>query len=366
MDSVRPDKSTMTGDGLGPAFAHLRAPGAGRYSRHRHAVPPAPEHTVVFPFQIEEIFPDATARSARLPRRPSGSSAQGLAVTLMADYTLRNDAWMPATALVTLLGDFGVTNAAARVTISRLARRGVLESRRHGRYSAYRLTRQAAAELSGGGVWIADFAAEPESWDGSWTFVTFSLPKEETTQRNALRVHLRWRGFAPLYDGVWVSPQPLPPQELAELAPVASGGVTVLRAQHIALDTDADRCPIRAWDVEAIAELYETFVREWSKLLPGIAGGSVTGAEAVRARTQVMDTFRRFPMIDPELPTKLMPPGWPRVGAREVFVAVYDGLAEPAEKYVRAVAANVTEGPRLDIQAHTVAEIHAGIRPDTS
>ena len=321
---------------------------------------------MVFPFQIEEIYPEVTAQTVSLPRRQDGSSPPGLVVTLMADYTLRNDAWLPAAALLTLLGEFGVTNAAARAATSRLVRRGVLESRRHGRHSSYRLTEQSAAELSGGGVWVADFAAEPESWDGFWTFVTFSMPKEETTRRNALRVHLRWRGFAPLYDGVWVSPQPLSPRELADLAPVASGSITIIRARHVPLNTEADRSPVTAWDLDAIAGHYETFVREWGALLPGIADGSVTGAAALRARTAVMDTFRRFPMIDPELPTQLMPPGWSRGRAREVFVAVYDGLAAPAQEYVRAVAAEATSSPRPDIQAHTIAEIHAGIRPATS
>ena len=321
---------------------------------------------MVFPFQIEEIFPDVAAPSTRLPRRQSGSSPQGLAVTLMADYTLRNNAWLPVTALVTLLGEFGVTTAAARAAISRLVRRGVLESRRHGKYGSCRLTPVAGEELSSGGIGVADFAAEPESWDGSWTFVTFSMPKEAKTQRNALRVHLRWRGFAPLYDGLWVSPRPLPQQELTYLAPVAFGAITVLRAQHIPLQTDCDLSPIHAWDLEAIAELYEAFVRQWAPLLPKIADGRVTGAEAVLARTEVMDTYRRFPMIDPELPTKLMPPGWPRGRAREVFAAVYDGLAQPAQEHVRAIAAEVTDGPRLDIQAHRIADIRAGIRPGTS
>ncbi len=317
---------------------------------------------MVNPFQLEEIFPDAASRSVRLPRRQSGSSPQGLAVTLIADYTMRNDAWLPATALLALLGDFGVTNAAARMAISRLARRGVLDSCRQGRYSSYRLTGQAADELSIGGIGIADFAAEADSWDEFWTFVTFSMPKEESTQRSALRVYLRWRGYAPLYDGVWVSPQPLTPQERSDLVAVASGAVTVVRAQYLPLDTEATRDPVDAWDIEAIAEHYEAFIRRWSALLPGIVDGTVTGAEAVRARTEVMDTYRRFPTIDPLLPTRLMPHGWPRGRAREVFVAVYDGLAGLAQEHVRAVAAGAAQLSRLDIQAHTVAEMHAGIR----
>jgi phenylacetic acid degradation operon negative regulatory protein len=317
---------------------------------------------VVSPFEIEEIFPDPANESVSLPRRQSGSSPQGLAVTLIADYSMRNDAWLPAAALVALLGEFGVTTGAARVAISRLARRGVLESRREGRYSFYRLTEVAAVELSVGGASIAEFGAGPDSWDGSWTFVTFSMPKQETTLRSALRVRLRWWGYAPLYDGVWVSPQPLTGPDRAELAAVAVGGITVVRAQHVQLDAAVDRSPVEAWDLGAIAGQYDDFIRRWTLLLPRIAAGAVTGAEAVRARTQVMDTYRRFPTIDPLLPVKLMPPGWPRAAAREAFAAVYDGLAEPAQEHVRAVVTTAGGRPHPGIQAHTVDEMHAGIR----
>ena len=321
---------------------------------------------MVFPTEIEEILSDVAAPSVVMPRRQSGSSSQGLAITLMADYTLRHTSWLPAAALVSLLSEFEVTYAAARLAISRLGRRGVLEARRCGRRSFYRLSQRAAAELSGAGGLVADFAAEPRpAWDGSWTFVTFSMPQEDSTPRNTLRVRLRRRGFAPLYDGVWVSPQPLNPQDRADLVPVA-GAMTVLRAEHLPLASDADRSPVTAWDLEAIAEMYEAFVQEWSTLLPRIAAGEVNGAEAVRARTEVMATFRRFPMIDPELPPSLLPPEWPRVRAREVFVGVYNGLSKPAEAYVRGVATEVSDQPLEDLQAHTIAEMRAGIRSGRS
>jgi phenylacetic acid degradation operon negative regulatory protein len=321
-----------------------------------------PELTVVSPFEIEEIFPDAAGESVSLPRRQSGSSPQGLAVTLTADYSMRNDAWLPSAALVALLGEFGVTSGAARVAISRLARRGVLESRRDGRYSYYRLTDVAAAELSAGGASIAEFGAGPDSWDGLWTFVSFSMPKHETTQRNALRVRLRWWGYAPLYDGVWVSPLPLPASDRAQLASVAVGGMTVVRGQQIKLDAAVDRSPVEAWDLEAIAGQYEHFIQQWNPLLPRIAAGKITGAESLWARTEVMDTYRRFPTIDPLLPVRLMPTGWPRARAREAFVAVYDGLAQPSQEHVCAIVAAVDEGPHPEIQAHSVEEMRAGIR----
>ena len=61
------------------------------------------------------------------------------------------------------------------------------------------------------------------------------------------------------------------------------------------------------------------------------------------------------------LPIDLLPSGWPRARAREVCVAVYDGLAQPAQDHVRAVVARYDEEPRPDIQAHTIAAMSAGI-----
>ncbi|MEU4746701.1 PaaX family transcriptional regulator C-terminal domain-containing protein, partial [Actinosynnema sp. NPDC023658] len=318
------------------------------------------EHSVVSPFNVEEIFSDVDAEAVRLPRRQNGSSPQGLAVTLIADHTVRTRAWLPTAAIVTLLGEFGVTAGAARTAISRLARRGVLEGSRQGKQSSYRLTAPAAANLSLGGTTIAAFATGPDRWDGLWTVVVFTMPKEEKTRRSALRTQLRWLGYAPLYDGVWVSPRPLTEKAHAELVALTSGATTAFRARHVRFESDTARDPVEAWDVEAIAARYEAFIQGWEPLLPRVAAGRITGADAVRARTGVMDTYRRFPALDP-LPVALMPPDWPRARAREVFLAVYDGLAEQAQDHVRAIVAQVAGGPRPDLRTHTVAEMGAGM-----
>ncbi|MER7283726.1 PaaX family transcriptional regulator, partial [Dactylosporangium sp. NPDC000244] len=154
------------------------------------------------PFDIEEIFPDDD-EPVRLPRRQSGPAPQGLAVTLMADYTLRTRAWLPSAAIVALLIESAVSEAGARTAISRLARRGVLQGRRNGRHSSYRLATAAADQLSAGGQWIVSSAAGAEPWDECWTLIAFSLPQQERARRRELRNRLRWLGYAPLYDGLW-------------------------------------------------------------------------------------------------------------------------------------------------------------------
>ena len=314
------------------------------------------------PFDIEEIFPDEDVAAVRLPRRQSGPAPQGLAVTLLADYTMRTGTWLPSAAIVALLAETGVSEAGARTAISRLARRGVLHGSRQGRHSSYQLAPAAAAHLSDGGRWVVQSAAAAEPWDGWWTLIAFSLPQHERTRRRALRGQLRWLGYAPLYDGLWISPHPLTPASTAQVAEVAPGAVTVFRARHVELGATTGREPLRAWDIAAIAAHYESFLQRWRPLLPDVRARRVGGAEAVRARTEVMDTFRRFAVLDPRLPVALLPAGWPRAAALEVFTAVYDGLAGIAEEHVLAVAGRYTDGPPPSVRSHTVADLLAGVR----
>ncbi|MEU0546612.1 PaaX family transcriptional regulator C-terminal domain-containing protein [Micromonospora sp. NPDC005979] len=314
------------------------------------------------PFPIEEIYPDDGDEPPRLPRRQAGSSPQDLAVTLLADYTLRTRARVPSAALVALLAESGVSTAGARAAISRLARRGVLEGSREGRRSSYRLSRAAAANLSSGGSWILAATTEVVAWDGCWTIVAFSLPQDRGAQRRALRGQLRWLGYAPLYDGLWISPYELSAPGRAQIARFTRGAVTVFRGRQADLDAIAQRSPIDAWDIEAIGRHYEEFLRRWTPLVPQARSERVDGAAAVRTRTEVMDTFRRFPTLDPRLPLDLLPAGWLRRPARELFEAIYDGLAAPAERHVRAVVARFAEEAQSGIRAHTAADILAGVR----
>jgi phenylacetic acid degradation operon negative regulatory protein len=317
---------------------------------------------VTSPYDIAEIFPDDGDGPVRLPRRQSGNSPQGLAVTLLADYTLRTRARLPSAAVVALLREAGVSSAGARTAISRLARRGVLEGSRQGRNSSYRLTRSAAAVLAAGGRAIASSAAEAATWDEHWTLIAFSLSGDEVARRRELRSRLRWLGCAPLYDGLWISPRDLTGAAGNHLAELASGAVTVFRARHVELGTAVRRTPLDAWDTAAIAERYETFVTRWGPLLDRVRGAGVTGADAVRARTEVMDTYRRLPYLDPGLPLRLLPSGWLREPVRELFAAVYDGLAGPAEEHVRAVASEYAPDAAAGVRAHTVADLADGPR----
>ncbi|KAB2381257.1 PaaX family transcriptional regulator [Actinomadura montaniterrae] len=271
------------------------------------------------------------------PRVQVGPNPQHLLLGLFTDYWFGTDAYLPSAALVELLTEFANTQASARAAIARLARRDLLEATKTGRRTFYRMTPGAARALEQTQRRVVEFRAGDRAWDGSWTTVLFSVPDEQRDLRYVIRTRLRWLGYAPLYDSVWVSPHADRDQTVELLENLGVGHATVLRAEVTYAAGPGD--PLAAWDVEAIAARYEAFIAEHEPLLHRVEHGQVGTAEALVARTDVKDAWRELVSLDPELPESLLPRPWPGRQARGLFAGVYDGLGPLAEARVRQIIA---------------------------
>lgn len=283
-----------------------------------------------------------------------GQHPQHMLLTLLGDYWMAADAVVPSGALVDLLAEFGVSVPGARAALSRLARRGLLSSSKTGRRTYYRLTEQARHILTTGLDRIVSFGSDPEPWDGQWTSVAFSVPEHQRSIRHQLRAKLRWLGFAPLYDGLWVSPRPLGSEVKAILDEVAVASATVLIGREFGTGVEYGH-PIDAWDLDGVRAQYLEFIARMEPIRARLLAGSVSPSEALQARTRVMDEWRSMPNIDPELPAELLPSQWPRADARAIFRAVYDGLGDPATVRVRQIVA--AHAPELadQVSVHTTS-----------
>lgn len=280
---------------------------------------------------------DPSARAGRdLPRMQSGGSPQHLLLTLLGDYWYGQRAPLPSGALVALLGEFGITEISARAALSRLSRRGLLELSRTGRRTSYALSTHAATVLAEGLRHITSFGAVEEPWSGQWTVAVFSVPEDQRDLRHTLRTRLGWLGFASLFDGVWVSPHERVAEITAVLAELAVDTATVLRAEVVD-GSPAGGHPINAWGLSELRAAYLALIREYESVRERLRAGRIGTAEALVVRTALMDAWRRFPGLDPELPSALLPAPWPRARARALFTELYDELAWLAEQRVKQV-----------------------------
>jgi phenylacetic acid degradation operon negative regulatory protein len=269
-----------------------------------------------------------------------------LLLTLLGDYWWQRTEPLPSAAIVALLAEFGVSDSAARAALSRLTRNGLLVTLRRGRRTYVQLSARAADVLNDGAGRIFSFGGRPAPWDGMWSLVAFSIPEEHRAARDELRKALRWLGFAPLYDGLWVSPRDHAGEVIERLKDLGITTATAFRATALPLPAGAMPLgaapldiPSRAWDLSGLAGRYEEFTTFARQLRDQTEAGQVSVADALVARTRVMNEWRAFPAMDPDLPDELLPAAWPRAAARELFIACYDLLGPLATRRVRQIIA---------------------------
>lgn len=283
---------------------------------------------------------EATARFTEfgeldMPRFQVGFPPQHLLLTLLGDYWSGRCEPLPSAALVDLLAEFDVNPSGARAALSRLSIRGLLVGTKDGRNTFYRVTDRFRSLLPYGPIHTHAFAKPKAEWDGMWTMVAFTVPEDQRRLRPMLRGRLQSLGYAPLYDGLWVSPH-APDKELdiaLEIAPPQS--CTVIRATE--LGRKSRLAVASAWNLDALGDSYAEFIQTFRPVLRRLESGRIGSTEALVSRTRSTYRWFVFAVTDPDLPRDLLPARWPRAGAHDLFVALVDGLATPAVERVREI-----------------------------
>lgn len=258
---------------------------------------------------------DSAARPTVSRRREvSHTSARSLLMTVLGEFVLPRGRPVWTSILVEVLATFGVEEKSARQALARTAAEGWLVSERVGRRVRWSLTPPGRRLLTEGAERIYGFGNDGGDWDGRWLMLLVSVPETKRDLRHSLRTRLTWAGFGSPTPGVWISADTSRQEE-------AEGIVRALGLDKEAMAFvasygkigDEDAMVSRAWDLTALEERYEGFIDEFTGLHPS------TGAEVLHAQTRLVHEWRRFPFLDPQLPVRLLPPGWSGVHASELF-----------------------------------------------
>lgn len=271
----------------------------------------------------------------RLPIR-----TQIIIFTLFGDYILPlgESAW--TTGLLKLLEVLGVSERGVRSTLSRMKMRGWLISTRVGRYSRYSLTERGLRIVREGEARIFE---EPRSeWDGFWQMVVYSIPEEKRDIRSNLRQRLSWLGFGQLAPGAWIAPNQSKSEIGLLLEDVGAQKFAVhfgyMKLYDVAEEEIVDKC----WDLVTLNKEYEKFLEKYENTYQQLKEDIETGLElnaeeCFRVRFWMTLEYSQFPRRDPNLPLRLLKPGWRGRKAMELFGASHQQLKDPAEKFVSDV-----------------------------
>jgi phenylacetic acid degradation operon negative regulatory protein len=282
---------------------------------------------------VFEIMRPATA-TARGDRPEHDSRLAQLIMSVFALYARPDGDWLSVAAVVRLLGDLGMDGQAVRSAVSRLKRRGTLESeRRHGQ-AGYTLPQSTLDILADGDLRIFQ-RTRADVGDG-WLLVVFSVPETERGRRHALRTTLTRLGFGTTAPGVWIAPGTLVEETrhalrrggLSEYAELFVGAYASARDQ---------REDVRLWwNLPELDALYADFIQRFGPVRDATPAGGFTAAEAFRAYIPLLTQWRRLPYRDPGLPLALLPDNWRGETAAGLFAELDASLRPGAAAHAQA------------------------------
>lgn len=258
-----------------------------------------------------------------------------LIVTIFGLYARAERNWLSVASVVKLMADLGVDGPAVRSSISRLKRRGLLSSERHGGAAGYSLSEQTLDLLAEGDIRI--FGRGRSEVEDGWILVVFSIPEVERDKRHALRTTLTRLGFGTVAPGVWVAPGNLirEVRHTLERSDLVSY-VDIFRGDHLAFGDL--RAKVRTWwNFEELNSLYADFLGRYRPALHRVTTGKLTPCQAFTKYVPLLTEWRRLPYRDPGLPLSLLPSGWKGETAGALFDKLNQALSGPAREHAMQV-----------------------------
>lgn len=273
-------------------------------------------------------------RSGGAARSPGDQAPRQLIVTLFGLYGRAEHNWLSVASLVRLMAELGVDGPAVRSSISRLKRRGILLSSRHGTAAGYSMSSLLLDVLEEGDARI--FGQSRSSVDDGWLLVVFSVPESERENRHALRTVLTRLGFGTAAAGVWIAPanverevrETLQRRQLDQYVDIFSG-------DHIAFG-DLRSKVSDWWDLDELTALYAEFIDAYRPILAECRKGGITSRDAFVFYIEMLTMWRRLPYRDPGLPLTLLPGDWNSVVAEELFRELNTALSGLAREHALA------------------------------
>lgn len=271
------------------------------------------------------LNPSAVVSSRR--RILGSGSARSLLLTVLGEFVYPRGRAVWTSTLLRALGELGIEEKAARQAISRAAAEGLLSAERVGRRTRWSLTDSGAALLREGTQRIYNFLQGEPEWDGRWLLVTAAVPEVQRQLRHRLRTQLTWLGMGSPIPGLWVVPDAKKEGAVADVL-----GELHLKSKAFAWVGqwapigDKTELIAAAWSLDAVDAEYRDFANTFSAL------HTATTTEAFVAQVHLVQAWRRFPFLDPALPSRLLEHDWPGPAASKIFRDCHEHWRQAAQQ----------------------------------
>jgi phenylacetic acid degradation operon negative regulatory protein len=259
----------------------------------------------------------ATARTAEangIQSESSYPSARSLLLTILGEFVhpRRGQVWTGT--LVEALGALGVEQKSARQALFRAAGEGLMSSTPHGRRVRWQLTAAGEHLLREGTERIYGFMRAPHPWDGRWLVLTVSVPESQRQLRHRLRTRLTWLGLGSPSPGLWVVPDATKEAEVSATIDELGLHDRAFAWEGLAVSAgDPGKLINTAWDLADVEKRYLAFIDHFGDV------EASAERDAFVNQVRLVQEWRRFPFLDPDLPSELLDHDWPGPRAAATF-----------------------------------------------
>jgi phenylacetic acid degradation operon negative regulatory protein len=225
--------------------------------------------------------------------------------------------------------------SAARGQLARMRRDGQLAVTRRGRVAHYRLAGPFAAtfrRLRAGAP-----VAAPQ-WTGHFHALLYQVPEEQRAYRDRLRRIAQLIGYGLMQQGVLIAASDLS-TELAAVLADAPPGCRVQPATICLPTADAAAIARSAWNLDTVEANLRRHLATLSDALAADDIPPPTATTLVRLAQLLNATYVDL-IEDPQLPTALLPPSWPRPHLDRLISRVRERLLPPAARYIHSLVAS--------------------------
>jgi len=243
--------------------------------------------------------------------------ARSTLFTLFAEF-LWPEGKAPVALLVRWMKALGFSEPAVRAAVSRSAARGWL-IREPGRAAVYRLSDRVRWQVAQ----VRSRLYDPEApWDGRLRVLLHHVPEDRRGDRDRFRKELILLGFGTPYPGVWINPSPR-----LEAARELVGFYGLEHYVELFLAERRSLAPLsdlleKSYALDAAERAHRAFLdQEWPVPEDPEA--------AFKSLVRLVHERRKTLFTDPGLPPDLLPEDWPGFPAKERFLGLREGRAEP-------------------------------------
>ncbi len=232
--------------------------------------------------------------------------------------------------LIHLLGDLGLSAAAARSTVLRMRRAGWLTSERTGRTVAYS---PSPAALVAHERHRNQFIGSGPHWDGAFHALLVTVPERERAFRDELRRVATVAGYRTLRSGLLIAPSDRR-EELASVLGSVPSDASLVSARLELSQADTRRVAADLWRLEELSERYRAVTQRAVAATERARDALPTGALAVQELAAAALPIYEAITDDPGLPPDLLPPDWPGSALSTALGAALRTFGPPIADYV--------------------------------